>query len=110
MWVKFFSFRTLKNMDEDLAEEADSEDTKRRWLWPRTGEIYWQGVADKERDQKKKEKAEKKRKNKEKLERIKSRNSKHMKPIDKYVKPAPEEISKITTSTTTNSTTEMARR
>ncbi|XP_057533654.1 uncharacterized protein LOC130811382 isoform X2 [Amaranthus tricolor] len=110
MWVKFFSFRTLKNMDEDLAEEADSEDTKRRWLWPRTGEIYWQGVADKERDQKKKEKAEKKRKNKEKLERIKSRNSKHMKPIDKYVKPATEEISKITTSTTTNSTTEMARR
>uniref|UniRef100_A0A803M337 Glycosyl transferase family 1 domain-containing protein n=1 Tax=Chenopodium quinoa TaxID=63459 RepID=A0A803M337_CHEQI len=43
MWLKFFSLRTLKSMDEELAEEADSEQTKRHWLWPKTGEIFWQG-------------------------------------------------------------------
>ncbi|KAL2892098.1 NAD-dependent malic enzyme [Bienertia sinuspersici] len=107
MWVKFFHFRTLKSMDEDLAEEADTEERKRHWLWPQTGEVFWQGVYEKEREQRKKVKAERKRKNKEKVERIKTRNSKHMKPIDKYVKPPPEETSK---STTTNSTSAVARR
>lgn len=111
MWVKFFSLRTLKSMDEELAEEADSEERKRRWLWPKTGEIFWQGVYEKERDEKKKVKAERKRKNKEKVERIRTRNSKHMKPIDKYVKPPPEELSKIITITTTNnSNSDVARR
>ncbi|KAL0426071.1 UNVERIFIED_CONTAM: hypothetical protein Sradi_1141900 [Sesamum radiatum] len=36
MWVKWFQFSTLKSMDEDLAEELDSEHPKRRWLWPST--------------------------------------------------------------------------
>ncbi|XP_021850674.1 uncharacterized protein [Spinacia oleracea] len=113
MWLKFFSFRTLKSMDEELAEEADSEEKKRRWLWPKTGEIIWQGVYDKERDAKQKEKAERKKKSKEKVQRIKSRNSKHMKPIDKYVKPPPEEISQITTTssiTNSSSASGVARR
>ncbi|XP_021767165.1 uncharacterized protein LOC110731604 [Chenopodium quinoa] len=109
MWLKFFSLRTLKSMDEELAEEADSEQTKRHWLWPKTGEIFWQGVYEKEREEKKKARAEKKRKSKEKVDRIKNRNSKHMKPIDKYVKPPPEEMSKIST-TTNSSTTDVARR
>uniref|UniRef100_M0ZH74 Transferase, transferring glycosyl groups n=1 Tax=Solanum tuberosum TaxID=4113 RepID=M0ZH74_SOLTU len=43
MWVKWFQFNTLKSMDEELAEEADSDRPKRRWLWPSTGEVFWQG-------------------------------------------------------------------
>ncbi|KAK1275253.1 Aluminum-activated malate transporter 9 [Acorus gramineus] len=38
MWVRWFSFATLKSMDEDLAEEYDSDNPNRRWLWPSTGE------------------------------------------------------------------------
>lgn len=92
MWIKWFSFRTLKSMDEDLAEEADSDNTRRRWLWPSTGEIFWQGVYEKERDQRRKETAEKKRKSRDKVERIKSRNLKRQKPIGKYVKPPPDDM------------------
>lgn len=92
MWIKWFSFRTLKSMDEDLAEEADSDNTRRRWLWPSTGEIFWQGVYEKERDQRRKETAEKKRKSRDKVERIKSRNLKRQKPIGKYVKPQPDDM------------------
>ncbi|KAL0347757.1 UNVERIFIED_CONTAM: hypothetical protein Scaly_1791700 [Sesamum calycinum] len=43
MWIKWFQYSTLKSMDEDLAEEADSDQPRRRWLWPSTGEIFWQG-------------------------------------------------------------------
>ncbi|GFY92476.1 glycosyl transferase family 1 protein [Actinidia rufa] len=39
MWVKWFSYSTLKNMDEDLAEEYDSDHPRRRWLWPSTGKF-----------------------------------------------------------------------
>ncbi|KAE8721467.1 rRNA-processing protein FCF1-like protein [Hibiscus syriacus] len=49
MWVKWFAFNTLKAMDEDLAEEADSDHPKKRWLWPSTGEVVWQGVLDREK-------------------------------------------------------------
>ncbi|KAK0580736.1 hypothetical protein LWI29_005685 [Acer saccharum] len=34
MWVKWFSYSTLKSMDEDMADEADSDHATRRWLWP----------------------------------------------------------------------------
>ncbi|WMV11454.1 hypothetical protein MTR67_004839 [Solanum verrucosum] len=45
MWVKWFHFNTLKSMDEELAEEADSDRPKRRWLWPSTGEVFWQALV-----------------------------------------------------------------
>ncbi|KAH0766317.1 hypothetical protein KY290_002296 [Solanum tuberosum] len=32
-------------MDEELAEEADSDRPKRRWLWPSTGEVFWQALV-----------------------------------------------------------------
>ncbi|GMP97059.1 hypothetical protein CsSME_00045460 [Camellia sinensis var. sinensis] len=44
IWVKWFSYATLKSMDEDLAEEFDSKHPMRRWLWPSMGEVFWQGV------------------------------------------------------------------
>ncbi|KAI3701268.1 hypothetical protein L2E82_45919 [Cichorium intybus] len=88
MWVKWFDFNTLKSMDEDLAEEADSDHPTRRWLWPSTGEVFWQGVYEKERIQWRKEKESKKQKTRAKIQRIKNRT--HQKVIGKYVKPSPE--------------------
>ncbi|XP_074279780.1 uncharacterized protein LOC141605052 [Silene latifolia] len=98
MWIKWFNYRTLKSIDEDLAEEADSERKARRWLWPSTGEIFWQGVLEKERDQKRKEDAEKKKNSREKLARIRRRNSHNHKPLGKYVKPPPEEMLNTTSA------------
>ncbi|XP_023751980.2 uncharacterized protein LOC111900339 isoform X1 [Lactuca sativa] len=88
MWVKWFDYSTLKAMDEDLAEEADSDHPTRRWLWPSTGEVFWQGVYEKERMQWRKEKETKKQKTRAKIQRIKNRT--HQKVIGKYVKPPPE--------------------
>ncbi|XP_076934228.1 uncharacterized protein LOC143600416 [Bidens hawaiensis] len=88
MWVKWFDYNTLKAMDEDLAEEADSDHPGRRWLWPATGEVFWQGVYEKERIQSRKEKENKKLKTRAKILRIKNRT--HQKVIGKYVKPPPE--------------------
>ncbi|KAL8260766.1 hypothetical protein R6Q59_024815 [Mikania micrantha] len=87
MWVKWFDYNTLKAMDEDLAEEADLE-PGRRWLWPSTGEVFWQGVYEKERIQLRKEREAKKQKTRAKIQRIKNRT--HQKVIGKYVKPPPE--------------------
>ncbi|KAK9068327.1 hypothetical protein SSX86_012438 [Deinandra increscens subsp. villosa] len=89
MWVKWFDYNTLKAMDEDLAEEADSDDHPgRRWLWPSTGEVFWQGVYEKERIRLRKEKESKKLKTRAKIQRI--RNRTHQKVIGKFVKPPPE--------------------
>ncbi|KAJ8433649.1 hypothetical protein Cgig2_002320 [Carnegiea gigantea] len=93
MWMKWFSFQTLKSMDEELAEEADSDEPKGRWLWPLTGEIYWQGTYEKERSRRRKENAEKRKKNKDRIERIRNRNQERQKPIGKYVKHTPEGMS-----------------
>lgn len=90
MWVKWFNYNTLKSMDEDLAEEADSNGPKRRWLWPSTGEVFWQGMYEKEKNQLKKDKAKRKQKSKEKIERI--RNRTHQKTLGKYVKPPLEDV------------------
>ncbi|KAH9616856.1 hypothetical protein KSS87_006736 [Heliosperma pusillum] len=98
MWVKWFNLLTLKSMDEDLAEEADSEQNKKRWLWPSTGEIFWEGILEREREQKKKENADKKKKSKEKLERIKNRNQHRHKPLGKYVKSPPEKMVNTTSA------------
>ncbi|XP_076903465.1 uncharacterized protein LOC143558524 [Bidens hawaiensis] len=103
MWVKWFDYNTLKAMDEDLAEEADSDHPGRRWLWPATGEVFWQGVYEKERIRSRKEKENKKLKTRAKIQRIKNRT--HQKVIGKYVKPPPEKE----TGTHTNHTVAAAR-
>ncbi|CAD6211919.1 unnamed protein product [Miscanthus lutarioriparius] len=75
MWVKFFDFTILKSMDEDLAEEADDgmHPGNDQWLWPLTGQVFWPGIADREREDKYIKKLDKKLKNKVKLlERQKS--------------------------------------
>lgn len=84
MWVKWFKYPTLKSMDEDLAEEFDSDHPTRRWLWPLTGEVFWQGAYERERSLLRKEKEEKRKKKKEKISRIQGRT--HQRPIGKYVK------------------------
>lgn len=76
MWVKYFDYGTLKSMDEELAEEVDDElhkQSSKRWLWPQTGEVYWQGMFERERREQHNLKMEKRRKNRERLERIRSR-------------------------------------
>ncbi|KAG0459127.1 hypothetical protein HPP92_022255 [Vanilla planifolia] len=68
MWSKYFDRSLLKRMDEDFAEEADDNmhptDT---WLWPLTGEVHWQGILDREREERYRKKMDKKRRIKEKL-------------------------------------------
>lgn len=73
MWAKFFNMKLLKSMDEDLAEAADDGDHPReRWLWPLTGEVMWQGIYEREREERYRAKMDKKRRAKEKLiERMK---------------------------------------
>ena len=73
MWSKYFNFSLLKSMDEDLAEAADDGDHPREmWLWPMTGEVHWQGIYEREREERYRLKMDKKRKTKEKLfERMK---------------------------------------
>ncbi|KAH6803020.1 UDP-Glycosyltransferase superfamily protein [Perilla frutescens var. frutescens] len=68
MWAKYFNGTLLKSMDEDLAEAADDDDHPYRpWLWPLTGEVFWQGVYEREREERYRLKMDKKRKIKEKL-------------------------------------------
>ncbi|KAG6763474.1 hypothetical protein POTOM_030891 [Populus tomentosa] len=86
MWEKYFKLMVLKSMDEDLAEAADDGDHPReKWLWPLTGEVHWQGIYEREREEKYRVKMDKKRKTKEKLfERLKSGYK--QKPLRKYRK------------------------
>ncbi|XP_023514303.1 uncharacterized protein LOC111778610 isoform X2 [Cucurbita pepo subsp. pepo] len=98
MWIKWFSYDTLKNMDEDLGEEADADHPTRRWLWPSTGEVFWQGVYEREKNLRDRQKENRKKKSKAKLDRM--RHRRHQKVIGKYVKPPPE----MENSTTTIST------
>lgn len=82
-WAKYFDFTLLKRMDEDLAEAADDGDHLRdQWLWPWTGEVHWQGIYEREREERYRLKMDKKRKTKEKLlDRLK--NGYKQKPIGK---------------------------
>lgn len=88
MWVKWFSYATLKSMDEDYAEEFDSDKPRKRWLWPLTGEVVWHGTIEKERSQRHQQKERRKQQSREKIERIKKRH--HFKTIGKFVKPSPQ--------------------
>lgn len=89
MWVKWFSYSTLKSMDEDLAEEYDSDQRRRRWLWPSTGEVFWQGRYEKERNRRNREKERRRQMSKEKQERMRKKDRQST--IGKYVKPPPED-------------------
>ncbi|XP_057980829.1 uncharacterized protein LOC131166364 [Malania oleifera] len=102
MWAKWFSYITLKSMDEELAEESDTDHPSRRRLWPSTGEVFWQGVYERERNLRYKQKEKRRQKSKDKIARI--RNRPHQKVIGKYVKPPQEEMENL------NSTMVKARR
>ncbi|CAJ1950280.1 unnamed protein product [Sphenostylis stenocarpa] len=91
MWIKWFSYSTLKSMDEDLAELSDYEDPGRHWLWPSTGEVFWQGVYERERSLRHKEKEKRKQKSIEKQNRMRKRHRQQV--IGKYIKPPPDEES-----------------
>lgn len=68
MWAKYFNMSLLKSMDEDLAEAADDNDHPyEMWLWPLTGEVYWQGIYEREREERYRIKMEKKKKTRDKL-------------------------------------------
>ncbi|XP_010261435.1 PREDICTED: uncharacterized protein LOC104600272 [Nelumbo nucifera] len=101
MWVRWFSYTTLKSMDEDLAEEADSDHPTQRWLWPSTGEVFWQGVYERERNLRHREKEKRKQQSRDKMHRMRMRV--RQKVIGKYVKPPPEETG-YGNSTTISST------
>ncbi|KAK9074276.1 hypothetical protein SSX86_006873 [Deinandra increscens subsp. villosa] len=88
MWIKWFNYKTLKVMDEDLAEEADSDHPNRRWLWPSTGEVFWQGMYEKEKSKMRQQKQKRKQQSKEKIRRIKNRSQ--QKALGTYVKPPPD--------------------
>ncbi|KAI9156576.1 hypothetical protein LWI28_008859 [Acer negundo] len=67
-WGKYFNITLLKSMDEDLAEAADDNDYPReKWLWPLTGEVHWQGIYEREREERYRFKMDKKRKTLAKL-------------------------------------------
>lgn len=85
MWAKWFDFSLLKAMDEDLAEEADYEHPAKRWLWPSTGEILWQGIYEREQNHRYRVKALKKKRSREKLERMRGRY--RQKSLGKIIKP-----------------------
>ncbi|KAL5718712.1 hypothetical protein ACHQM5_011589 [Ranunculus cassubicifolius] len=90
MWIRWFSFATLKSMDEDLAEEFDSDHPTRRWLW-----------LAREQKLRHKQKENRKQKSKDKLSRMRKRV--RQKTIGKYVKPLPEDKG-VSNSTSTNTT------
>ncbi|EYU32192.1 hypothetical protein ABFS82_02G169700 [Erythranthe guttata] len=88
MWVQWFQLSTLKSMDEDLAEEFDYDGPTKRWIWPLTGEVFWQGIYEKEKSMRFKEKEKKKQQSREKIQRMKKRA--RQKALGKYVKPVEE--------------------
>ncbi|WOK91397.1 hypothetical protein Cni_G00088 [Canna indica] len=98
MWIRWFSHETLKGMDEDLAEEADSDHSVRRWLWPSTGEIFWQGIYERERNIRQQEKERRKQRSKDKILRIKQRT--RQKTLGKYIKPPPDGTGHLNTTRT----------
>lgn len=74
MWIRFFSYETLKDMDADLAEEADDgTSTNKNWLWPYTGEVFCQQIHERERKQRYAMKLAKKKRDKERVRRIRGR-------------------------------------
>ncbi|KAJ7007767.1 hypothetical protein NC653_006713 [Populus alba x Populus x berolinensis] len=102
MWVRWFSYSVLKSMDEDLAEEADSDRPKRRWLWPSTGEVVWEGVYEKERNLRSHQKEKRRQQSKDKQQRMRKKH--RQKVLGKYVKPPPEDIENSNSTMSTSET------
>jgi hypothetical protein len=102
MWVRWFSYSVLKSMDEDLAEEADSDRPKRRWLWPSTGEVVWEGVYEKERNLRNHQKEKRRQQSKDKQQRMRKKH--RQKVLGKYVKPLPEDIENSNSTMSTSET------
>ncbi|XP_072994468.1 uncharacterized protein [Typha latifolia] len=98
MWVRWFSYATLKSMDEDLAEESDADRPDRRWLWPATGEVYWQGIYDRERNMRQQQKERRKQQSKDKIQRIKKRA--RQKTLGKFIKPPPDDAGDLNSTRT----------
>ncbi|XP_020594304.1 uncharacterized protein LOC110034376, partial [Phalaenopsis equestris] len=96
MLMKWFSFATLKSMDEDMAEEFDSDHPGRRWLWPSTGEVFWRGIYERERNIRHQLRETRRQQSRDKLRRMRSRV--RQKSIGKYIKPPPENISAVNVS------------
>ncbi|KAG8044881.1 hypothetical protein GUJ93_ZPchr0008g13509 [Zizania palustris] len=90
MSIQWFSLSTLKSMDEDLAEEFDEDHPDRRWLWPQTGEVFWQGLYERERSIRQQEKERRKQQSKDKIQRIKKRA--RQKTLGRYIKPPPDDV------------------
>lgn len=93
MSIQWFSYATLKSMDEDLAEEYDEEHPDRKWLWPQTGEVFWQGVYEREKNMRQQEKERRKQQTKDKIQRIKKRA--RQKTIGRYIKPLPDDAGRL---------------
>jgi hypothetical protein len=93
MSIQWFSYATLKSMDEDLAEEYDVDHPERRWLWPHTGEVMWQGVYEREKNMRQQEKERRKQQTKDKIQRIKNRA--RQKTIGKYIKLQPDDVGRL---------------
>ncbi|XP_039016819.1 uncharacterized protein LOC120147542 isoform X1 [Hibiscus syriacus] len=67
MWARYFNFALLKGKDEDLAGASDDDDQPRKtWLWSMTGEVHWQGIYERQREERYRLKMEKKMENREK--------------------------------------------
>ncbi|KAL5989279.1 hypothetical protein ACLOJK_010169 [Asimina triloba] len=109
MWIRWFSFAMLKSMDEDLAEEYDSDHPDRRWLWPSTGEVFWQGIYERERHQRHRQKERRKQQSKEKMSRMRKRSGRQ-KTLGKYVKPPPEAGNSTSTSISSAEKHEFSRK
>nr|GMC89454.1 Phosphatidyl-myo-inositol mannosyltransferase [Ipomoea batatas] len=93
MWVKWFHYSTLKQMDEELAEVADIDPPGKRWLWPSTGEVVWQGILEREKLEMEKERELRKKQKEDKRSRRRKRGHREhfQEPLGgKYVKPPPE--------------------
>uniref|UniRef100_A0ACD5VEY5 Uncharacterized protein n=1 Tax=Avena sativa TaxID=4498 RepID=A0ACD5VEY5_AVESA len=93
MSIQLFSYATLKGMDEDLAEEYDADRPNRRWLWPQTGEVMWQGLYERERNMRQQEKERRRQQTKDKIQRIKKRA--RQKTIGRYIKPQPDDAGRL---------------
>uniref|UniRef100_A0A453F2P4 Glycosyl transferase family 1 domain-containing protein n=1 Tax=Aegilops tauschii subsp. strangulata TaxID=200361 RepID=A0A453F2P4_AEGTS len=93
MSIQWFSYATLKSMDEDLAEEADADHPDRRWLWPQTGEVVWQGLYERERTMRQQEKERRKQQTKDKIQRMKKRA--RQKTIGRYIKPPSDDAGRL---------------
>ncbi|XP_022993256.1 uncharacterized protein LOC111489326 [Cucurbita maxima] len=84
MWSKFFNITLLKAMDADLAEAADDGDHPRtKWLWPLTGDVFWEGMYARKRKERHRHKVEKRTKSRHKKSGNRRNHEHKQKPLGK---------------------------